>query len=82
MLRKAMRSFFEKEMGLTKKVNEARKLREEISLVELEIKLEKFKILQRNIGRQQEKVYVNDDLTNNERRIQAKVRVVAREGKF
>lgn len=83
MLKNTVGGFIEKELGVKVKVNDARKLGDKTCLVELDNKYEKSKVMQNKmkLNQQKEKIYVNDDLTKDEREIQAKIRIMAREQK-
>lgn len=81
ILKEEMEGFIENALGVSLKVEMARKLREDMCLVELNSKSDKSMVMQnknklRNLS---EKVYINDDLTQNERKIQNIIRRQAKE---
>lgn len=80
-LKEGVEKFIEKELGATIKVESARKLGTKTCLVELNSRSDKTVIMSnksklRNHG---EEIYINDDLTKEERQVQARIREIARE---
>lgn len=80
-LKEGAKNFIEKELGVEIRIESAIKLAEKTCLIELNSKTDKMVIMNNKskLRAQKNKIYINDDMTKEERKVQAIVRKIAKE---
>lgn len=80
-LKETMENFIKEELDIEISIKSARKLGNRTCLVELSNDEEKLKVMQNKSklkGIQTDKIFINDDMSKNEREVQAKIRNIAK----
>ncbi|KAF2901652.1 hypothetical protein ILUMI_04530 [Ignelater luminosus] len=76
-IKEEIKSFIEKQLGMDVEIKNAKKLGNKACLLELGSETEKQEIM-KNKGKlksiRNEKIYINDDMTKNERKVQGKIK--------